>query len=372
VSRDPSQGSAGSRADLRKIDIVVPNLNRRFSGVTATVQALLPLQARSLAIACLGHHLPSGVPVLRWRDILLHGWSRPKSAPARIWHARRNIEMLAGVILRDLLRQPWRLVFTSAAQRRHSRYTRWLIRRMDAVIATSPAAASFLEVPATVIMHGVDLERFRPAQDRAAEWAATGLPGRYGIGAFGRVRHQKGTDLFVEAMCRLLPGHPDFTAVIIGLVTPDNAGFADGLRQRIAGAGLQDRILFLGELPAADVPGWFRRLLIHVAPQRWEGFGLTPLEAMASGTAVVATRAGVFESLVEDGHTGFMLDVEDLEGLVLRLRTLMNDPGRAETMGQYGHRRATESFALRGEAERIEQVYSALNAAANIAPAGRN
>jgi mannosyltransferase len=339
---------------------VAPNLNRRFSGVTATVQVLLPLQARSLAIACLGHHLPTGVPSLRWRDILIHGWSRPKSAPVRIWHARRNIEMLSGVLLRDLLRQPWRLVFTSAAQRSHSRYTRWLIRRMDAVIATSPQAARFLEVPATIIMHGVDLERFRPAADRTSEWAATGLPGRYGIGAFGRVRHQKGTDLFVEAMCRLLPDYPDFTAVIIGLVTPDNAGFAEGLRQRVAQAGLADRVLFLGELPASEIPGWFRRLLIHVAPQRWEGFGLTPLEAMASGTAVVATRAGVFESLVEDGATGFITDIEDLDGLVARLETLMKDPEQAEAMGREGRVRTSAFFGLEREAEQIEHIYLGL------------
>ncbi|MGQ4273178.1 glycosyltransferase family 4 protein [Terrihabitans sp. B22-R8] len=346
--------------DLRAIHVVAPNLNRRFSGVTATILALIPHQARSLKIAALGHHIPADFPRIGWSDILRHGWTRPSNRSFRIWHARRNIEMIAGVLLRDVLRQPWRLVFTSAAQRHHTSFTKWLIRRMDAVIATSPQAASYLEVLSTTIMHGVDLDKFRPSEDRAAEWAKTGLPGRYGIGAFGRIRHQKGTDLFVQAMCRLLPKYPDFTAVVIGLATPDNAGFLNELRRRVTDAGLTDRILFLGELPADEIPGWFRRLLIHVAPQRWEGFGLTPLEAMASSTAVVATRAGVFEHLVADAETGFVVDIEDLPTLTSRLETLMADPGRAELMARSGRVRAEKAFGLTEEARRIGQIYAEL------------
>ena len=52
----------------------------------------------------------------------------------------------------------------------------------------------------------------------AAAFAEAGLPGRYAIGCFGRVRAQKGSDVFVEAMCRLLPRYPDFTAVMVGAI----------------------------------------------------------------------------------------------------------------------------------------------------------
>ena len=79
-------------------------------------------------------------------------------------------------------------------------------------------------------MHGVDTDRYAPPADRAAAFAESGLPGRYAIGCFGRVRAQKGTDVFVEAMCRLLPRYPDFTAVIVGAVVPEQQGFADELK----------------------------------------------------------------------------------------------------------------------------------------------
>ena len=69
---------------------------------------------------------------------------------------------------------------------------------------------------AAIVPHGVDTRYFHPPADRGQEWAQGRLPGRYGVGIFGRVRRGKGTDLFVEAMLRLLPRYPDFTAVIIG------------------------------------------------------------------------------------------------------------------------------------------------------------
>src|SRR5204862_6100135 len=105
--------------------------------------------------------------------------------------------------------------------------------------ATTNRSPSFLKREATVIMHGVDTDVYAPPADRVAAFAESGLPGRYAIGCFGRVRAQKGSDIFVDAMCRLLPHYPDFTAVIVGAIVPEQQGFAADLRKRIAAAGLQ-------------------------------------------------------------------------------------------------------------------------------------
>src|SRR5258708_14128793 len=102
-----------------------------------------------------------------------------------IWHARRNNEMIVGVLLRSL-GWPLKLVFTSAAQRHHSWITRWLISRMDAIIATSELSASFLKCEATVIMHGVDTDVYSPPADRAAAFPEGALPGRFAIRFFCR------------------------------------------------------------------------------------------------------------------------------------------------------------------------------------------
>ena len=144
-------------------------------------------------------------------------------------------------------------------------------------------------------MHGVDLEKFHPAQVAEDAFSASGLPGRRAIGCFGRIRHQKGTDLFVDAMIALLPDFPDWTAMVTGRVTAEHQPFAGDLQRRVAAAGLADRIVFLGEVP--DIKLWYRRVSLYVAPSRNEGFGLTPLEAMASGSPVVASDAGAYADL---------------------------------------------------------------------------
>ena len=84
-------------------------------------------------------------------------------------------------------------------------------------------------------------------------------------------------------MIALLPEFPDWTAIVTGRVTAENRDFANDLERRVHEAGLSERIRFLGEVP--DIRPWYRRLSLYVAPSRNEGFGLTPLEAMASGSA---------------------------------------------------------------------------------------
>ena len=337
------------------LQLIVPNLHRRYSGVTATNRMVAPKLARMFRAAWLGSHAPEGIARIGLLD-LLKLWRR--NAPL-IWHARRNDEMIAGVVLRAL-GWPLKLVFTSAAQRHHTWLTRWLIRQMDAVIATSALSASFLKREATVVMHGVDTDRYAPPVDRAAAFRESGLPGRYAIGCFGRVRAQKGSDVFVEAMCRLLPRYGDFTAVIVGAVVPEQQGFASELRKRIAAAGLQSRIVITGELPIEEVERWYQRLTIYAFTSRNEGFGLTLIEAMAAGAALVAARAGAAEFVVEDGVTGQLVPPGDVDALVAALEPLMHDPASAVAMGARGRARAVEKFSLDAEANAIAEVYRTL------------
>jgi len=336
----------------RPLELIVANLHWRYTGVTATSRAVAPLVARAVGAAWLGPDAPQGIARLGLGGLLALWGGRRRV----IWHARRNNEMIAGVLLRAL-GWPFELVFTSAGQRHHSWITRWLVARMDAVIATSAISASFLERPATVVHHGVDAARYAPPPDRAAAFAAAGLPGRYLIGCFGRVRAQKGTDLFVEAICELLPRYPDFSAVIVGAITADQTGFAAGLRARIEAAGLAGRIVILGERPIDEVVEWFKRLTIYAFTSRNEGYGLTLIEAMASGAALVAARAGAAEVVIGDTDAGVLVPPGDAAALARAIEPLMRDPAAAEAMGARGRARVIESFSLDAEAQAIVEVY---------------
>jgi mannosyltransferase len=337
------------------LQLIVPNLHRRYSGVTATNRMVAPKLAKMFRAAWFGPDAPDGIARMGVAD-LAKLWRRRTPL---IWHARRNNEMIAGVLLRSL-GWPLRLVFTSAAQRHHTWITRWLIRRMDAIIATNDISASFLKREATVIPHGVDTDTYAPPVDRAASFAEAGLPGRYAIGCFGRVRAQKGSDVFVDAMCRLLPRYPDFSAIIVGAIVPEQQGFASGLKQRIEAAGLQSRIVITGELPIEEVQRWYQRLTIYAFTSRNEGFGLTLIEAMSVGAALVASRAGAAELVVEDGVTGVLTPPGDVDALVAALEPLMRDPASAASMGEHGRARVLEKFSLNAEAGRIAEVYRTL------------
>jgi len=339
----------------RDLQVIVPNLHWRYTGVTATSRMVSPALAKRFSAAWLGSDAPAGIARMGFGD-LLRLWRRPK---ALIWHARRNNEMIAGWLLRAL-GWPLKLVFTSAAQRHHTWLTRWLIRRMDAIIATSSISASYLERESVVVMHGVDTEVYTPPVDRAAAFAESGLPGRYAIGCFGRVRTQKGSDLFVDAMLRLLPRYPDFTAVMVGAITPDQMMFANDLKKRTEAAGLASRIVITGELPVEEVQRWYKRLTIYAFTSRNEGFGLTLIEAMAVGAALVASRAGAAELVVEDGVTGVLTSPGDADALVAALEPLMRDPVSAATVGERARARVLEKFSLEAEAEGIARVYRAL------------
>lgn len=346
------------RPDMRRVEVVAPNFKRRLSGVTSTIVQLVPLQARqSTRVVTLGPGLPPDLPKMRWWQVpaLLR---KPQERPFRIWHARRNVEMIAGILLRDVLRAPMRLVFTSAAQRQHKPFTRWLINRMDSVVATSARSGAFLKVPHRVIMHGIDTETFRPPRGKEDSWEATGLPGRYGIGCFGRIRHQKGTDLFIEAMIELLPRYPEWTAVVLGRATAEHRGFADALEHRVREAGLSKRVRFLGEVP--DVTPWYRRLTLYVAPSRNEGFGLTPLEAMASSAAVVASDAGAYSEMIVSGRTGSVVPAGDGPALTRAIEAYMADPRKTAEQGSEGRAHVSARFALAGEAAALREVYEGL------------
>lgn len=341
-------------------EVIVFNLKKRYTGVSATVNALVPLQLNQWQLAYCGTPLSNGVPGMTLKEAIRLSRKPPAGRKFRIWHVRRDHEMAAGLWARDVLRLPIKLVFTSAAQHLHGWFPRWLISRMDAVISTTPKAASFVPNTTAVVPHGIDLSRFSLPADKLNAWADSGLPGKYGIGVFGRVRPDKGSDVFVDAMIEALPYLPDATAVIAGLAQPQHQAYQQALKDKIAAAGLADRIVFLGEVPAGEVHRWYQRCLLCVACPRYEPFGLTPFEAAATGCALVCSRTGAFEELVQPGVNGYLVDTGDAAGLAQAVQKVMQDPQTALRMGQAAQERVTSAFSLAQEAAGIGRVYQGL------------
>ncbi len=341
-------------------ELFVTNFNRNFTGVSATAANVVRQQVKTHDLALVGQPLPGcpdPIPLAQARAL---SRTPPPGRPFAIWHVRRNTEMRAALWARDVLRLPIRIVFTSAAQRRHSAFPRWLISRMDAVVATTEAAAGFVPHVRAVVPHGVDTGLFTPAGDRAAAWAALGHGGAMGIATVGRIRPEKGTDLFVEAMLRLLPGLPGAVALVVGRAAREHQAFLEELKTRIAAAGLSGRILFPGEVAAAELPALMRALSLVVQLPRYEGYGMVPLEGMASGVPFVASEAGYYRAFSAQGRAGVMVAQEAAEDAAEAARAILSDPARHAAMAAAARDIAEESFSARAEAEGIEAVYQAL------------
>ena len=333
--------------------VFVTNFNRNFTGVSATAANVVRTQVGRYDLSLVGHPLP-GCP-----DPITLKQARTASREPCIWHVRRNTEMRAAIWARDVLRLPIKIVFTSAAIRRHSAYPRWLISRMDAVVATTEKAASFVPNVRGVVPHGVDTERFTYAgdrNDRAAAWLALGYGGTRGIATIGRIRPEKGTDQFVQAVLPLLADHPDTVALIIGKATREHQGFLDGLKSQIADANLTDRVLFLGEIPAQDLPKLMKGLSLIVQLPHYEGYGMVPLEGMSCAVPFVATDTGYYRSFSAKESTGFIVDTPDAAQKAAR-RILKN---QVEIMGSLARHTARRHFNITSEADGIDAVYQEL------------
>ena len=341
-------------------ELFVTNLNPRFTGVSSTAANVIRQQMHNHDLRLVGHPLPGCPDPISVAQARQMSRLPPPDRRFSIWHVRRNPEMRAAIWARDVLRLPIRIVFTSAAQRRHSAYPRWLISRMDAVIATTDRAAEFVPHVRAVVPHGVDTRLYTPASDRAAAWAALGHGGAIGIATIGRIRPEKGTDLFVQAMLRLLPDHPDAVALVLGRAAREHQGFLRGLQAQVAAAGLANRILFPGEVAADDLPALMRGLSLVVQLPRYEGYGMVPLEAMASGVPFVGSEAGYYRAFAAQGRSGVIVAQEAAADAADAMHAILQDPDRHLSMSMAARDIAENSFGAASEAAGIDAVYRML------------
>ena len=344
--------------------VIVTNFNPRFTGVSATIASVLKVQTNQIQVALIGKALNGCPPPIKKRDAIKLSREKPEGKPFNIWHVRRNSEMQLAIFARDVLRLPIKIVFTSAAQRRHSAWPRLLISKMDAVIATSKEAASFVPNVVATIPHGVDLDRFQPSKNQRENWAKTGMPGEYGIISMGRIRPEKGTDLFVEAMIDALPKLPKATAIIAGATKPKDFSFRKKIEERIKQTGLKERIRFLGEVPSHQMPDLLKGCRLLVALPRYEGFGLTPLEGMACGLPVIASNTGYFKKFLNtqdaDKACGKIVPLEDHRRASEEVLNLLSDRKLFDEFSQNALLQVTKNHSAVEEAKAINKVYEKL------------
>ena len=220
-----------------------------------------------------------------------------------------------------------------------------------------------------VVHNGIDTKLWTPQTSQGA-LAEHGIdPDRPSVAFVGRITRQKGLPLLLKAALQL----PEEVQLVLCVGAPDtpelakevDALFAQ-LREKRDGV-----VVIEGMLPRQEVMEILSQATVFACPSVYEPLGIVNLEAMACGTAVVASRVGGIPEVVDHGTTGLLVDIEQeddgtgtpvdedafVADFAAALTQVLSDPEKAAAMGEAGRTRAIEHFSWETIAERTLEVY---------------
>ncbi|WP_240618204.1 glycosyltransferase family 4 protein [Halomonas heilongjiangensis] len=296
-----------------------------------------------------------------------------KTHDIRVLHCHKSGDLRLGALL-AALRPGLRLFYTDhmgVTRPKKDPYHRWAYGRVTRLFSISEATrqrnlAAFPLPDARIrrLYLGIDPSPYAPelsAEAREVLRASLGIPGgAVAIGLPGRLTPGKGQAVWIEALSRLAESRPELRwhGVLIGGLTAgegSNEAYVAALRERVAALGLESRITFAGF--RRDLPRLFEALDVVCVPSRNEAFGLTVIEAMAAGKAVVGADSGAIPELIDAG-TGRLAPPEAPDAWAEAMAELIVDAGLRRRLGESARRRIRRDFTLEAHVAALIEEYS--------------
>jgi glycosyltransferase involved in cell wall biosynthesis len=282
-----------------------------------------------------------------------------------IWHGHDYKSNLLGLILRRF--HSMRLVTTVHGWVHHTWKTplyyavdRLCLPLYERVICVSGdlrdrvRAAGVTEDRCLVIENAIDGQQFRRDRSIAVAKAALGLPtGRLIVGAVGRLSAEKGFDLLVSAIDRLVDSGLD-----VGLILAGEGDERQRLESRIADLGRGDRMVMLGF--RSDTSMIYQAMDIYALSSLREGLPNALLEAMAFEIPVVATRIAGVPRLIRHEENGLLIEPGSVDELASALRLLLMDEAQRKRLGYRGRETIERSYSFEKRMGRIRVLYDGL------------
>lgn len=250
---------------------------------------------------------------------------------------------------------------------RRIHHERLLYAACDMLIATTPPQFDLLqqdyEMPAEkcrMIPPGYDDNRFFPVGEasRGAIRQRLGFEGKV-ILALGRLARNKGYDLLINAfqlVAEREPGARLRLAVGGADLTEQEKRMLGELKEQAAGLGLENRLQFEGFVPDKLLADYYRAADLFVLSSRYEPFGMTAIEAMASGTPTVVTVHGGLYRAVTFGRHALYADPFDREDLGVMMLKPLRHPRLRSRLGRMGAHKARSLFTWTGVAQQLVAV----------------
>ena len=208
-----------------------------------------------------------------------------------------------------------------------------------------------------VVHWGVDTSMFVPLHrdDEDSIAVHEGIRSRYGgshlLLAVGRLAARKGYGLLLRAFANVHSSDPQTRLVIVG-----RGHLRSRLQRQARALGVADAVTIESGMPFEELAALFRSADLVVYPSYYEGQGLIPLEAMASGTPVVTVDHGPLPEMVDEsvGRLFVMGDPDSMAGAIM---AELADPEKLQEKGEIGRHRVLEKFTFEHDAERFEAIY---------------
>jgi D-inositol-3-phosphate glycosyltransferase len=244
---------------------------------------------------------------------------------------------------------------------------RCIVRNADRLIAECPQDELDLQrlygarsSRIATVPCGVDLDEFSPGCKAQARRELGLADDEFVVLQLGRMVRRKGVDNVIRALALLGPEVNARLLVVGGeSAQPDPQATPEiGRLLALAEAcGVADRVTFTGQRQRHELGACYRAADVFVTTPWYEPFGITPLEAMASGTPVVGSAVGGIKHSVLDGITGFLVPPHEPAPLAERLRQLHAHPWLGQAMGRSGVRRVRALFTWERVADDLADVY---------------
>jgi alpha-1,3-mannosyltransferase len=170
----------------------------------------------------------------------------------------------------------------------------------------------------------------------------------------GRIAEHKGIDRMIDLLPRIRGQIAEARLVVVG---PDWEGLQAALAAQARARGVADGVVFAGEVNRSALMEYLARANLVLAPSAFEGFGIAVIEAMASGSLVIASDIAAHRELLPQNRDGILVDFADearaIQTVVASLRLPLD---RVVEMGERA-RRAAANFSWDRVVDRVEQVY---------------
>ncbi|MDE2133696.1 MAG: glycosyltransferase family 4 protein [Alphaproteobacteria bacterium] len=228
----------------------------------------------------------------------------------------------------------------------------------NSIIAVSEEVAAYVAscgIPREGILtipNGVDTTHFHPDAGGEAVRRKLGLGADPVVGFIGSFKPWHGVDFLIDAFATMARQHRGVRLLCVG-----EGPELEAAKEGIAAQGLEDRAVFSGRIPHAEIPSYLAAMDISVAPYLTRSdFYFSPLkvvESLAAGTPVIAPRIGQLELLVDHGKTGLLFTPGDAADFIAKTLDLVRDPARRRTMSAAARAHALSDFSWQRAAGRV-------------------